>query len=160
MGGLEEMRNEKERLDTTQIERIHSVLYTFFTDPTYLPSESLDFQEDRELNPTRDRLKFRILKLDRIVSWRLKVCKAFNCNARRGEQCRQLEGMGEQARLITEPLCCRIYPYERRFRRRYLSRPECWAWWHYYWTGAEGEGLGDAVRKISNNLDRWRIWVE
>jgi hypothetical protein len=139
-----------------EIGRISSILYVFFTDPTYRPR---DFTIQEELNPTKDKTKARILRLDQIVDWRLKIYSCFRCNLSRNVDCGQMAWF--HGKHITMPhMCQRIYPHEQKYRRQYLNRQECWAFWHYYWAGAEEKELEGAVRKIGRNLDRRRIEVE
>lgn len=145
-----------DNLDRSALERIDSVLWVFFTDPTYKPRDFNLIQS--ELNPTKDRIKSRVLRLDAIVDWRMRIYSCFRCNLLPHEDCNQM-AWWHTRHVAMSHMCHRIWPHERREWRRYLNRYECMAWWRYYWQQVEGPDMWRAVHKIYRNFDRWGVEI-
>lgn len=139
----------------TQYSQICRLLDAFWSNET---PRGIDFEVD---NPTRDPLKFKLLRQDAIVDWRLKVYNAFRCNLQVANGCSQNAWFAGR-HICMRYMCGHLYPHEQRYWRRYLSKGECWAWWAIYWnhTGADSVDLGRAVRKIHRNLERAKAYWE
>lgn len=135
--------------------QVSAVLSIFFNDPLFIPKGD-DFSE---FNITRDPRKSRILRLDAVVNWRMKVYRACRCSLPCYVTCTQSAWWA--GKHVSMPfLCGRIYPVERQFHRRYLSKGECWAFWEQWWNGREGPELSGAVRKVLRNLERMGVMGE
>jgi len=113
--------------------RICRVMECYDDDPTFFPRR--EFQEvDSEFNPTHDRIKARINRIEACVAWRERVSKSLRTQDE-------------------------LYWHEMAWRRRYMTQGECVALKRLLKQGSWNLLAEIAVKKVNRNFERWWVYV-